>query len=109
MFILSLSLFLLIRVLIFIIYSFLVATKPLYMSVCPSVGWFVGRSVGRSVTLLVFGPLGGTYDLSSGLVCTSLTEVPEITPVTYLSQQRYDTINCQRYGHNINNKLLGVA
>ena len=33
----------------------------------------------------------------------------DLTPVTYLSQQRYDTINCQRYGYNINNKLPGVA
>ena len=32
-----------------------------------------------------------------------------VTPVTYLSQQRYDTINCQRYGYNIDNKLPGVA
>ena len=35
---------------------FLVATKRLYMSVCPSVGW----SVGRLVTLSLFGLLGAT-------------------------------------------------
>ena len=32
-----------------------------------------------------------------------------LTPVPYLSQQDYDTINCQRYGYNINNRLSGVA
>ena len=39
---------------------FLVATKRLYMSVCPSVGWSVGPSVLRSVTLSLFGLLGAT-------------------------------------------------
>ena len=29
--------------------------------------------------------------------------------VPYLSQQDYDTINCQRYRCNINNELSGVA
>ena len=32
-----------------------------------------------------------------------------ITPVTYLSQQDYNTINCKRYGYNINKRLLGVT
>ena len=41
---------------------FLVATKRLYMSVCPS----VGRSVGWSVTLSLFGQLGAT-----NAVCTA--------------------------------------
>ena len=35
----------------------------------------------------------------------------KLTSVSYLSQQHYeyDTINCQRYGYNINNRLSGVA
>ena len=40
--------------------SFLVATKRLYISVCPSVRW--------SVTLSLFGLLGATYGRVSGLV-----------------------------------------
>ena len=43
---------------------FLVATKRLYKRVCPS----VRRSVGRSVTLSLFGLLGATYGRVSGLV-----------------------------------------
>ena len=37
------------------------------------------------------------------------TPPPLLTSVPYLSQQDYDTINCQRYGYNINNRLSGVA
>ena len=29
--------------------------------------------------------------------------------IKYIAQQHYDTINCQRYRCNINNKLSGVA
>ena len=43
---------------------FLVATKRLYKSVCPS----VGPSVGPRVTLSLFGLLGATYGRVSGLV-----------------------------------------
>ena len=32
-----------------------------------------------------------------------------LTPVSYSLQQHYDTINCQKYGYNIKNKLSGVA
>ena len=43
---------------------FLVATKRLYMSVCPLVRWLVRPSV----TLSLFGLLGATYGRVSGLV-----------------------------------------
>ena len=47
--------------------DFLVATKPLYMSVCPSVGYSVGPSVGRSVTLSLLGLIGATNAVYTAL------------------------------------------
>ena len=44
-----------------------------------------------------------------GYSCRLTAKLECLTPVTYLSQQRYDTLNCQRYGYNVNNKLSGVA
>ncbi len=45
----------------FLLQLFLVATKQLYKSVCPSVGPSVRRSVGMYVMLSLFGLLGATY------------------------------------------------
>ena len=45
-------------------FNFLVATKRLYMRVCPS----DGRSVGRSVTSYFFGLLGATNAVYTALL-----------------------------------------
>ena len=48
-------------------FFFLVATKRLYMRVCPSVGPSDGRSVGRSVTSYFFGLLRATNAVYTAL------------------------------------------
>jgi len=50
--------------------AFLVATKRLYKSVCPSVRW----SVGPYVMLSLFGLLGATYAVYTALFITQLAQ-----------------------------------